>query len=221
MIGTVGVYGYFLAFMYTACMSWVIIQCLRNPIREQEFRETSWRHHLFCHLVSLLLIISILAGDGIGTSIMTTCFLKSRSWAEYPPHRVTLLVPMILFTPLILVAVTYAFVKYNLRYKRYIVRHISAVVAFSVSWFPAALLHFWNEQDIGSPGTGLKGVTCSQVASVLGALSGFITVCAMVAVPAVVSRWQGSRRLLNAHFPSFNASKDTTLETFAMSSDVL
>lgn len=64
---------------------------------------------------------------------------------------------MVLFAP-IFVAVIYTFVKYNQRYHRYVIRHLCAVAAFILAWFPAALLHFWNEKSIGNPGHALKDV---------------------------------------------------------------
>lgn len=82
VIGAVSVYAYFLAFMYTACMSWVIVQCMWNPIKEAQLRKTRWKHHILCHLCALLLVIPMLAHEGIGNSVMTTCFIKTRSWAE-------------------------------------------------------------------------------------------------------------------------------------------
>jgi len=161
LIGAIGVYAYFLAFMYTVSMSWVLIQCLRNPIKEEELQKWTWKHHLMPHAASLVLVIAILAGKGMGNSIMKTCFVQSQSWAEYYPHRVLLLLPLIVFTPLMVGAVSYAFFKYtyNQRYKKFIVRHLAAVVVFSVAWFPVALLHFWNAKFIsGDPPNALKDV---------------------------------------------------------------
>lgn len=159
IIGAIGVYAYFLAFAYTVCMSWVLIQCLRHPIKEKELQNWTWKHHLLPHLSSLALVIAVLAGNGMGNSVMTTCFVQSQSWAEYCPHRVLLLLPLVLFTPVMVGAVSYAFFTYNQRYKKFIVRHLAAVVVFSVAWFPVALLHFWNAKFIsGYPPIGLQDV---------------------------------------------------------------
>ena len=58
-------------------------------------------------------------------------------------------------------AVSYAFFRYtyNQRYKKFIVRHLAAVVVLSEAWLPVALLHFWNADFInGDPPTALKDV---------------------------------------------------------------
>jgi len=159
-IGAVGVYAYFLAFMYTVCMSWVIIQSLRNQVYKENMKNWEWRMHLLPHAVSLVLVIPVLAGSGMGNSIMETCFVQSQSWAEYSPHRVLLLLPLIVFIPWVIGAVSYALLKYKTEYKKFIIRHLAAVIVFSMAWFPVALLHFWNADFInGNPPKVLKQAT--------------------------------------------------------------
>ena len=75
-------YSYALAFVYTAWMSWVLIRCLRNPICEEEYRQVTWRSHAICLSTPLLYIIPLLAGQGIGPSVMKTCSLRNRCWSE-------------------------------------------------------------------------------------------------------------------------------------------
>ena len=81
-IGSVALYSYALAFVYTACMSWVLIKCLRNPIREKEYRRVSWRHHAVCLTVPLFYVLPILIWHGIGPSVMKTCSLCRGCWSE-------------------------------------------------------------------------------------------------------------------------------------------
>jgi hypothetical protein len=128
----------------------------------------------------------------MGDSIMTTCFVESKSWAEYPIYRVLLLSPLMFITPLTLGAVYYTFFKYKKQqdeqYKRYITRHIAVVVVFSIAWLPVALLHFWNARIIsGHPPVALKEVISRQIACILGALSDFLT----VTVTAITIKLQG------------------------------
>ena len=162
--------------MYTVGMSWILIQCLRHPIKEKQLLKTSWKFHAVLHGFALGVVVGVMAGQGMGNSVMETCFLQTRSWAEYGVCRVLLLVPLMLFTPLIVGAVSYAFFKYNRRYKKFILRHLAAVTIFSLAWFPVALLHFWNAHFIGYPPTSLRDVTPTQLAAIIGALSGFLTV---------------------------------------------
>ena len=176
LIGAIGVYAYFLAFMYTVSMSWVLIQCLRKPIMEREVQESTGWYHILSHIASLLLVVAILAGSGMGNSVMETCFVQSQSWAEYSLHRVLLLLPLTTLTPLIVWAMIYALCRYHQKYKKFITRHTAVVVMFSFAWFPVALLHFWNANFInGNPPLVLKDVIYRQIACILGALSGFLT----------------------------------------------
>ena len=188
-------YAYFLAFMYIVWMSWVLIKSLRDPAHRNEVQRTTWKFHLLPHFGSLLLVIAILVGQDMGDSIMKTCFVQSQSNAEYPLYRVLLLLPLVVFTPLILGAVSYTFCKYqgqqDTQYKRYITRHIAVVAVFSLAWFPVALLHFWNARIIsGDPPEVLKDVITRQIACIAGSLSDFLT----VAVQAIIIKLQGGYR---------------------------
>ena len=148
----------------------------------------------------------------MGDSVMTTCFVQSKSWAEYPIYRVLLLLPLVIFTPLILGAMSYTFFKYNQRYKKFITRHIAVVVVFSLAWFPVALLHFWNARIIsGYPPVALKEVIARQIACILGAFSGFLT----VAVQVIIAILQRSRRRTPS-IGSVHAIEDTALESLTM-----
>lgn len=81
-LGILGIYCYYLAFMYTGMISWVIVQCLRHPIEVDEYKQTGYRHHGLCHLGALALSIPIAATEDSGRSMMGTCFINHRSWAE-------------------------------------------------------------------------------------------------------------------------------------------
>ena len=87
--------------------------------------------------------------------------------------------------------VTYSYCRYDKRYKEYIIRHMSAVVAVTVCWLPAGILHFWNSSYISPHQEAPHGMR--DVASVMGALSGLATVLMMILAPLIENRRKTGR----------------------------
>lgn len=124
------------------------------------------------------------------------------------------MIPLAVFIPLILGTVSYALFTYK-RYKKFVLRHLFSVLVFSLAWFPVALLHFWNYKDFSNPPKLLKDVTATQLAAIAGALSGFLTIAAMIALPKLVL-WLQKRK--HGHRLGWNEMKESAVDTLQMDS---
>lgn len=183
VIGTVGLYSLLLAYNYTAALSYVIIVYLRRPLRSEE--SSSWGLHAACHGLAAAGALATLGTDGIGTSIMTTCFIASRSSAE-----VVMMIPLVIHTPICLLACGYALRKFRRRYalRQFIWKHVLVVLVFSSMWTLPSLLHFLNEGRISQDKhVGmLMDVSTTQLALICGSTSGLMTTIVRLLEPGLI-----------------------------------
>ena len=80
-IGVLSVYAFLLACNYTACLCYFILVHLRKPLKSQS-SSRMWGVHAACHATAITAALAVLAAGDIGSSIMTTCFIRSGSKAE-------------------------------------------------------------------------------------------------------------------------------------------
>ena len=155
--------------------------------------------HAVCHCTAAAAALSVLASDSVGTSIMTTCFIQSGTKAEYFLTRVLLIVPLCLYSPLCLCAAVYSLHKYRTHFllRRYIIKHLFVVLAFTVCWFFPALIHLLNEKDINE---ARHQPVLSGIAMITGAISGFITVFVRFLEPGFIGRLRSKK--INTEFTS-------------------
>ena len=98
-----------------------------------------------------------------------------------------LFVALAVYSPLCVGAGIYSVLKYRSHFilRKYIIKHTLVVVTFTTAWFFPALYHLMNEPAINS---AKHAKTLGNVAIVMGAISGLITVLARLAEPGILSR---------------------------------
>lgn len=183
VIGTVGLYSLLLAYNYTAALSYIIIVYLRRPLRSVE--SSIWGLHAACHGLAAAGALATLGADSIGTSIMTTCFIASRS-----PAEVVMMIPLVIHTPICLLACGYALRKYRRQYalRQFIWKHVLVVLVFASMWTLPSLLHFLNEGRISQDKhVGmLMDVSATQLALICGSTSGLMTTIVRLMEPGLI-----------------------------------
>ncbi len=183
VIGTVSVYSLLLAYNYTAALSYVIVAYLRRPLRSVE--SSIWSLHASCHALAAAAALAAMGTENIGTSIMTTCFIASRT-----PGEVIMMVPLVVHTPVCLLACAYALRKYRRQYalRQFIWKHVLVVLVFASMWTLPSLLHFLNEGSIDQDGhVGvLMDVSTSQLALICGSTSGLVTTVVRLLEPGLM-----------------------------------
>jgi len=195
VVGTVSLYSLLLAYNYTAALSYVIIAYLRRPLRSVE--SSIWGLHAVCHGLAAAGALATLGAGNIGTSIMTTCFIASRT-----PGEVIMMIPLVVHTPMCLLACGYALRKYRKQYalRQFIWKHMLVVLVFASMWTLPLLLHFLNEGRIqqGEHIDVLMDVSATQLALICGSTSGLMTTIVRLLepglIPVILARIRGLLR---------------------------